>query len=124
SDALVQRCAAEALGAWPAFDNLRPLLDLRAKVPAADTHLLYLVRKAVRDHLSRDDIFREVLSKNWSDSDLAAYSDVAVAVKSPLAGKFLLQRLERTKADRETAGTWLRHAARYAPVEDMDKLAA
>src|SRR5439155_13936008 len=37
---------------------------------------------------------------------------------------FLLQRLERTKADRETAGTWLRHAARYAPVEDMDKLAA
>ncbi|HKS38739.1 MAG TPA: c-type cytochrome [Verrucomicrobiae bacterium] len=124
SDLLVQRCAAEALGAWPAFDNIRPLLDLKGRVSAADTHLLYVVRKAIRDHLNHDDIFREVLSKNWSDTDLAALADVAVAVKSPLAGTFLLRQLERTKVDRETATTWLRHAARYAPVEAMDKLAA
>jgi len=142
SDALVQRCAAEALGSWTTFDNLRPLLDLRHRVqraagilPAqsasgtlaahsADTHLLYVVRKSIRDHLNHDDIFREVLSKNWRDADLAAFADVAVAVKSPLAGTFLLRQLERDKVNRETATTWLRHAARYAPVEEMDKLAA
>jgi putative heme-binding domain-containing protein len=124
ADALVQRCAAEVLGAWPTLENLRPLLDLRARVPSADTHLLYVVRKSIRDHLNRDDIFRELLAKNWSDADLAAFADVAVAVKSPMVGTFLLQQLERAKTDRETAGNWLRHAARYAPVEEMDKLAA
>src|SRR5438093_65051 len=34
-DALVQRCAAEALGAWPAFENIRPLLGLRHRVERA-----------------------------------------------------------------------------------------
>src|SRR6185436_1186552 len=43
SDALVRRCAAEALGARPSFENLRALLNLRARIPAADTHLLYVV---------------------------------------------------------------------------------
>jgi putative heme-binding domain-containing protein len=123
-DALVQRCAAEALGAWPTFGNLRSLLDLKAKVPAEDTHLIYVVRKSIRDHLSREDIFREVLAKNWGDADLAAFADVAAAVNSPLAGTFLLRQMERSKVDRETSTAWLRHAARYAPVEEMDQLAA
>jgi hypothetical protein len=70
-----------------------------------------------------DPIFQEVLARTWSEPDLAALSDVSVAVNTSLAGKFLLARLREAKVDRETASAWLRHAARYAPVEEMDNLA-
>src|SRR5207247_5215753 len=39
-DALVARAGADALGRHPAFDSIYPLLALRQRVPAADTHLL------------------------------------------------------------------------------------
>src|SRR5207248_5697525 len=81
-DALVQRCAAEALGAWPAFENIKPLLGLRHRVeraagilPApsasetlaahsADTHLLYVVRKALRDQLKLDGLLTRLIKEN------------------------------------------------------------
>jgi putative heme-binding domain-containing protein len=51
SDAFVQRAAAEALGTHPEPANIRPLLDLRHRVPLDDTHLLHMVRMALRDQL-------------------------------------------------------------------------
>jgi len=121
-DALVQRCAAEVLGAWPSFAQLRPLLDLRARVSAQDTHLLYVVRKAIRDHLAEDSIFREVLSTVWTRADLSALEDVAVAVDTPWAGRFLLGRLREEKLDQTTASLWTRHTARHVPMDDIDAL--
>src|SRR5262249_44350581 len=41
-DAFVQRAAAQALGSHPDADNIAPLLELRHKVPAKDTHLLHV----------------------------------------------------------------------------------
>ncbi|MBI4657803.1 MAG: hypothetical protein HY735_02950, partial [Verrucomicrobia bacterium] len=123
-DALVQRCAVEALGSFRSADNLRPLLDLVARVPATDTHLLYVVRKALREQLNADLTFTRVLETQWSDADLRALADVAVAVKSPLAGAFLLRNLSRLNQDRATLSTVLQHAARYAPASDLDQVAA
>ena len=40
-------------------DNLRPLLTARAKVPADDTHLLHVIRMALRDQV--------LLAENWKD---------------------------------------------------------
>ena len=123
-DALVRRCAAEALGAHPVFGNLRPLLDLRAKVPAEDTHLLYVVRKVIRDHLNHADIFQQVVAKNdWSDPDRAALSDVAAAVDSAPAATFLLGEIERAKSGDANADM-LKHIARYAPETELPRLAA
>ena len=51
SDALVRRCAAEALGAHPAKENIRVLLSLLNQVPADDDHLLHGTRIALRDQL-------------------------------------------------------------------------
>ncbi len=51
ADANVQRAAADALGRHPAAENIRPLLDLCHQVPAGDTHLLHVVRMALRDQL-------------------------------------------------------------------------
>jgi putative heme-binding domain-containing protein len=69
-------------------------------------------------------VFARVAKAALSEQDVRAIADVALAVPSAEAGAFLLRQLERGKPDRETAGNWLRHAARYAPVEEMDKLAA
>jgi putative heme-binding domain-containing protein len=123
-DALVQRCAAEALDARPDFANLRPLLDLRAKVPAQDTHLLYVVRKAIRDHLNEAAIFQQVVAKtDWSDADRTALTDVAAAVTSAPAATFLLGEIERAKSGDANADM-LKHIARYAPETELPRLAA
>lgn len=123
-DALVRRCAAEALGAHPAFNNLRPLLDLRAKVPAKDTHLLYVVRKAIRDHLTHAEIFQQIVAKaDWSEADRRALTDIAVAVNSPQAATFLLGELEREKSGTASAEI-LNHIARYLPETELPRLAS
>ncbi len=48
-DANVRRAAADALGLHPAPNNIAPLLKLRHGVPADDTHLLHVLRLALRD---------------------------------------------------------------------------
>jgi len=123
-DALVQRCAAEALGQFPSSASLRPLLELLRRVPAGDTHLAYVVRKSLRNILRDDALFSKVVGDGaWSDADLSALANVAVAVNSAPAGTFLLRQLERSNVDRDTAAAWMRHAARHAPETDLDKLA-
>ena len=51
ADPFVRRAAAEVLGAHPALANIRPLLALRQSTPADDTHLIHVVRMALRDQL-------------------------------------------------------------------------
>src|SRR5262249_26572680 len=123
-DALVQRCAAEALGEFPRAGSLRPLLKLRTRVAPEDTHLLYVVRKSIRNLLADDAVFGTVLSRrDWPPSDLPSLADVAVAVKSPLAGSFLIQNIPRLNLDRAELSAALQHAARYAPPAELDSIA-
>ncbi|MSU62281.1 MAG: c-type cytochrome [Pedosphaera sp.] len=122
SDALVQRCAAEALGNAPDFDFLAPLLSLRQRVPKEDTHLLYVLRKSIRDHLNDGDIFGRVANAKWSAPELNALADVAVAVKSEGAGSFLNKHLATLDLDRPTLTAALQHIARYAPASELDSL--
>ncbi len=121
---LSARCAAEALGEWPDLDNLRPLLDLREKVPAEDTHLLYVVRKAIRDQLEVPAIFEQVLAKaGWSASDLRALTDVAVAVQTTQAATFLIRQLSSLpETGSPSVGDALKHAARFAPEAELSEL--
>ncbi len=124
-DALVRRSAAEALGNWPAFDELPPLLAALAKADAADTHLVYVLRKSLRDHLKVPAIFDQVLAnKDWSEADQRAFADGCLAVPTPPAASFLLARLgSLSDATSPTLGDALKHAARYAPESDLPKLA-
>lgn len=93
SDAFVQRAAAEALGTHPSPDNLRPLLDLRHAVPQDDTHLLHVVRMALRDQLRPADNWKTLSSGKWSNADLRATADVALGVPSAESAQFLLTHL-------------------------------
>jgi putative heme-binding domain-containing protein len=123
-DALVRRCAAEALGNWPAFDHLRPLLDVLAKADPADTHLVYVLRKSLRDHLKVPALAEQVLAKNdWSAADQRAFADVAVAVQTPQAATLLLRQLSTLPEDGSpSVGDALRHAARFAPEGELTGL--
>ena len=127
TDALVQRCAAEALGAWPAYENIRPLLSLVQRVPTNDTHLLYVARKSLRDQLIPEDNFRRLNAEKLSDADVRTITDVAIAVNSPAASAFLLQQLptlSKQKNPQPSIADILKHAARYAPESELDQLAS
>jgi putative heme-binding domain-containing protein len=127
-NALVQRCAAEALGAWPSFDQIRPLLALRERVPDKDTHLLYVARKALRDQLVPEENFRRFMATNLITPDqITAIADVAIAVKTAEAATFLLRELPRLvqapNASPSIADV-LKHVARYAPESELTQLAS
>lgn len=126
TNGLVQRCAAEALSAWPAYDAIHPLLTLIQGVPKEDTHLLYVARQSLRDHLAPEENFRRLASEKLSDTDVATITDVAVAVKTPAAAAFLLQQLptlSKQKNPQPSITDVLKHAARYAPENELSKLA-
>jgi len=122
-DALVQRCAAEALANHPSYENIQPLLALRRRVPEPDTHLLYVARKALRDQLNVEEDFKRLAASKLSADDAKRIADVALGVKSASAGSFLIEYVQKASAGRETFATILRHAARYAPQSDFDALA-
>lgn len=124
ADAHVQRAAADALGRHPAFENVRPLLDLRHSIdPAEDTHLLHVVRMSLRDQLSRDGVSSKLPIDQWSEADGRALADVIQGVASSDAGSFLVKFIRKYPPDPQTTADYLRHAARYLPVEDVPSLA-
>lgn len=127
TNGLVQRCAAEALSAWPAYDNIQPLLSLVQRVPTNDTHLLYVARKSLRDQFITEENFRRLNAEKLTDADVKTITDVAIAVKSPAAAAFLLQQLStlsKQKNPQPSIADILKHAARYAPESELDQLAS
>ncbi|MDQ3441515.1 MAG: c-type cytochrome, partial [Planctomycetota bacterium] len=123
SDALVQRCAADAMGMHPHADNVRPLLELRHRVPAQDTHLLYVVRMALRNQLAT----KGALVASGSDlnpQDRRAIMDVVKAVPTPDAAAFLLEHLEEVADDNAAIVPVLRHGVRYADARAIPPLVA
>jgi putative heme-binding domain-containing protein len=125
-DPLVARCAAEAMGNlnMKSSRGVRALLDLRWKVPAADTHLLYTVRKALRDQLRKDSVFSQVLADQWTEQENRGIADVCVAVTNSNAASFLLSHLQKYSEPRKVTAPYLQHAARFLPADRIDDLSA
>ena len=122
-DALVRRCAAEALGTVPHAENLPPLLGLLEDVPREDTHLRYVVRKSLRDQLLEASVFAKVLARKWKEEEVLALADVVVAVPAEAAGVFLVRHRGALASRPELLRAALTHAARYAPPMVLDSLA-
>lgn len=120
-DANVQRAAADALGQHPLPENVRPLLDLLARVPAADTHLNYVVRMALRDQFRPEGSWSK-LPDPWKEADARALADVAPGVASAQAGTFLLQHMQKVAEPPHNLARYLRHGARHVPAELQGKL--
>jgi putative heme-binding domain-containing protein len=123
-DPQVQRVASEALALRPHVDQVRPLLDRLAATPAADTHLVYTLRKAIRDHLLEPTIFQSILADGaWGEGEIRALADVALAVRSEAAGSFLLKHLGLLESHRGLLSAGLKHAAQFAPPSGLEAIA-
>jgi putative heme-binding domain-containing protein len=121
-DPNVQRAAADALGQHPAFAHLQPLLALRHRVPAADTHLLHVVRMALRNQLRPASTWDAVEKTTWSDADQQALADVALGVPSEQAARFLMGFLEKGKPTFSDLTRLGHHIARHGARETTGRL--
>ncbi|HEV3261818.1 MAG TPA: PVC-type heme-binding CxxCH protein [Gemmataceae bacterium] len=113
ADAMVQRAAADALGTHPSADNIRPLLDLRHKVPADDTHLLHVVRMALRDQLKPAGNWQKLPAGARKEADARAIADVAPGVHSPEAAAYLISQLEHWPENADNQVRFVKHIARF-----------
>jgi putative heme-binding domain-containing protein len=124
ADAFVKRAAADALGAHPSADNVRGLLDLLHKVPREDTHLLYVVRMALRDQFRPAETWARLLVSNWSTADELAIASVAVAVPTAEAAGYLIAHIQQLPESSDTLLRYVRHVARYGSDDAVRSLLA
>src|SRR5262249_5616857 len=116
--ALLQRAAADALATHAVPENVAPLLRLRHSLPADDTHLLYMVRLALRNQLRPSETWAKLASSSWSKEDRRAVAGVCLGIPSAEAAEFLLAQLARhVSEERGRVPEYVHHVARYG-VED------
>ena len=123
ADGFVARAAADGLARHPAPEQILPLLALRQRAPAADTHLVYQARKALRDQLLLPESFAWVAKQKLTDADTRAIADVALALPSAGAAAFLADGLAKFSSSEKPNPDWVRHIARYGDASGMDALA-
>jgi putative heme-binding domain-containing protein len=119
-DPFVQRAAADALGRHPSPDNLLPLLDLRRDAPAQDTHLIHVVRMALRDNLRPAESWKVVAG--LPEQRRSALADVALGVPTPEAAAFLLALMDGKPPRGATGVAEVRHIARHGTKATTDAL--
>jgi putative heme-binding domain-containing protein len=122
ADPFVKRAASDALGRHPAPENLVPLLEVRREAPADDTHLVHVVRMALRDNLRPAESWKVVAT--LPEAHRAAIADVALGVPSPEAAAFLLASMKDQAPFGEAGLTTVRHVARYGLKPTLDGLLA
>ena len=111
----VQRAAADALGRHADFANVVPLLSLRRAVPKEDTHLLHVVRMALRDQMRVAENWKKLKDVDLPPESVAAIADVALGVPSAEAAEFLLGHVKSgADANRvEALARFVHHVARH-----------
>jgi putative heme-binding domain-containing protein len=115
----VERAAADALGRHPSPGNIKPLLELRRSVAADDTHLLHVVRMALRDQMRLPESWKELAG--LEPRDLAAIADVSLGVPTAEAAAFLTDHLSAGPG-RDFPQRAAQHAARYGATDTRMKL--
>jgi putative heme-binding domain-containing protein len=121
-DAFVRRAAAEALGGHPAIGDIKPLLALRQTTAADDTHLLHVVRMALRDHFKAPETWSMLETLGLSERDRRDLADVATGVPSPEAAGFLLRHIRTVDEGPENLLRYAHHVARHGARETRSDL--
>ncbi len=112
-DPFVRRAAAQALGRHPSPENLRPLLDIRHAADPDDTHLVHVIRMALRDQLRPGDSWPNLGDTAFSEADLHAVADVALGVQDVASARFLLAYLRRFEGSTRNSQRDVYHIARF-----------
>ncbi len=113
TDPNVQRAAADALGTHPDPGHVRPLLNLRPKIAADDTHLLHVVRMALRNQFRPAGALARLPAASLNEADARAVADVVPGVHTMEAANFLLRYLEKYPETPANQIRYAKHIARY-----------
>ena len=119
----VARAAADALARHASTAHITALLALRQRAPDDDTHLVYQVRKALRDQLLLPQGFAFIDQLKMSDADAHAIADVTLGLPTAGAASFFVKYLSKFPVDGKPNQQWVKHIARYGEVAAMDALA-
>ncbi len=120
TDPFVQRAAAEALSLHPAAAHVAPLLSALSAAPATDAHLVYVLRRALREQFRAPDAFARLDKQALPEADARAIADIAASVASPDAASFLFRHLRSANEPAETFVRHLRHIVRHASEKELD----
>ena len=113
TDPHVRRAAADALGRHPETGNIKPLLTLRESTASDDTHLIHVVRMALRDQLRDEAAWGWVNAQSLSDRERAEIADVAAGVPSVASADYLMDQLKQHTESRGNMARYVHHVARY-----------
>lgn len=122
SDAFVRRAAADALGRHPTSESVEPLLKLWATTPSEDSHLIHVVRMALRDHLISADMYAKIAPLAANAAYAARLAEVSLGVHTPDAAEFLFGWLLKGPQTTEQLPDFVREAARWLPEAKLPEL--
>ena len=123
-DGFVARVAADGLARHPALAQILPLLALRERASAEDTHLVYQVRKALRDQLLLPGGFEFLRGQKLTEANVRAVADVALALPGAGAARFFADLLAKSAGKGKPNEDWVRQIARFGDGEGIDQLAS
>lgn len=122
-EGFARRAAAEALGLHPRREFLEPLLELWARTPLEDAHLVHVVRMAARNVLAADADPVAVL-EGYRDQQGRIYqlTDVALGSKTPKSAALVARALAWGAVDRNRLGEFIAHVARGGEDPTVEEL--
>jgi putative heme-binding domain-containing protein len=112
SDPFVRRAASDAMGRHPDSSQIPLLLDAWSATDPADTHLVHVVRMALRDQLRSADAWAN-LPAPLTASDRSKLADVSLGVPTTEAASFLLDHLRANAEAVGDAPRFVEHVARF-----------
>lgn len=118
----VQRAAVQALARHPRIESTEPVLRLMHQVPEYDTHLRYVTRLALRNHLRKEEVMQKALATNWEQNDARVLASAILGVPSAGAGDFLIDFISRYNIPPTQMVNYVRHMARYLPASRQSDL--
>lgn len=120
-DPFVRRAVADALDRHPDPASIEPLLKLWRDTPADDTHLVHVVRMALRDHLLQPGMYSQIAAVISDGDNAARLADVSLGVHTADAADFLLKYVNAKPVDAR-APEYLHEVARYLPTERLGEV--
>ncbi len=118
------RLMSDALACHPQPWGAPLLLNMLGRAPDTDTELIYTLRLALRKHALDADATTLASWAGASASDARRVADLALALNTPAAARFLLGHLKTAKADDPRFGDYARHVALHLPAEEFDSFFA
>jgi len=117
------RASVMVLAKHPKKEYLPLLFSIQENHPEYDTHLKYVIRQCLRDHLRNDQVIDSVLNQKWSQKEMLSLIDVIVGVESEPAAKLILTYFKSLKLlDVEALDKLTVHASRFITLSDLDDL--